>query len=103
MAHGLYDVADFEQLTSLSASTALPFTGITGDCIGVRLQAETQNVRMRTDETAPTSSVGEILYATDPPTEYFGDLSKLRFIEATASAKLNVTYYRAKRPEHVGN
>jgi hypothetical protein len=100
MAHGIFDIADFEQLTSLSASTALPFTGITGDCVGVRLQAEAQNVRMRTDETAPTASVGEILYATDPPTEYFGDLSKLRFIEETASAKLNVTYLRAFRPEY---
>ena len=100
MAHGIYDIADFEQLTSLSASTALPFTGITGDCVGVRLQAEAQNVRMRTDETAPTASAGEILYAGDPPTEYFGDLSKLRFIEVTASAKLNVTYLRAFRPEY---
>lgn len=103
MAHGMYDVADFEQLTSLSSSTALPFTGITGDCIGVRLKARVQDVNMRTDGEAAVNGVGELLYATASPTEYYGDLSKLRFIEAAASAKLNVTYYRAKRPEHVGN
>jgi hypothetical protein len=102
MAHGRFDIAGFEQIASLSASTSLPFTGIAGDCLGVRVQAETQNVRMRTDGTAPTSSVGEILYSGDPPTEYFGDLSKVRFIEATASAKLNVTYIRGVRADQTG-
>jgi hypothetical protein len=100
MAHGMYEIAGFEQIASLSSSTALPFTSISGDCIGVRVQAETQNVRMRTDGSAPTSSVGEIVYSGDPPTQYFGDLSKLRFIEATASAKLNVTYLRGIRPDY---
>lgn len=86
----------FEQITSLNTVKTLTIpTGATG----VFLQAETQNVRWRADGTAPTSSVGMILYAGDPPT-YFSStgsdalvsLGAMIFIEATASAKINVTY-----------
>lgn len=60
----------------------------------VLLQAETQNIRWRDDGTDPTASVGMLLVAGDSPTIWEGDYSVLRFIEATASAKLNVTFYR---------
>lgn len=96
----------YAQYTSLSAAkllTAAPATGYTMPTTDpsatgrrpnfVLLQAETQNVRWRDDGTAPTASVGMILIAGDAPYPYDGDLSKIQFIEVTASAKLNVSYY----------
>jgi hypothetical protein len=54
--------------------------------------AETQAVRWRDDGTAPTASVGMPL-AVGTSLSYDGDLKAVRFIEQTASAKLNVSYY----------
>lgn len=81
----------FQQITSLSASTAL--TVPTGAKVAL-IQAETQSVRWRPDgsTTAPTASVGMLLAAGET-LPYTGDLSKIRFIETTASAKLNVAYF----------
>lgn len=79
----------YQQITSLSAATALTVPA------GARLAlivAETQAVRFRDDGTNPTASVG-IPLSVDVPFPYNGDLRKLRFIEQTASAKLNITYY----------
>lgn len=85
----------YQQITSLSASTALTVpTGGDGQVATlVVIRVETQGVRWRDDGTAPTSSVGMPLTAGDTFT-YSGDLSRLRFIEQTASAKINATYYR---------
>ena len=87
----------YQQLTSLSASSAL--TVPTQDKQGNRKQptfalitAETQGVRWRDDGTAPTASVGMPL-AAGVTLQYDGDLTGIRFIEQTASAKLNVSYY----------
>jgi hypothetical protein len=54
--------------------------------------AETQAVRWRDDGTAPTASVGMPLPVL---TEflYDGDLTNIRFIQQTASAVLNISYY----------
>jgi hypothetical protein len=54
--------------------------------------AETQSVRWRDDGVAPTASVGMLL-ATGVPLQYDGDLTNIKFIEQTASAKLNISYY----------
>ena len=78
-----------QQITSLSASTAL--TVPTGATMALII-AETQAVRWRDDGTAPTASVGMPL-ATGVSLSYDGDLKAIRFIEQTASAKLNVAYY----------
>jgi hypothetical protein len=83
------------QLTSLSASTALtvPTEANTGEPNYCLILAETQSVRWRDDGTAPTASVGMLL-EPGVPFAYDGDLNKIRFIEVTASAKLNVSFYR---------
>ena len=54
--------------------------------------AESANVRYRDDGVAPTANVGMPLAAGVALT-FDGDLAKIRFIEQTASAKLNVLYY----------
>jgi hypothetical protein len=80
-----------QQLTSLSAAASLT---VPAAAAGAYVQAETQDVRIRTDGTAPTASVGVILYAGDAPTFIAGQnaLQNLKAIEVTASAKLNVAY-----------
>lgn len=81
----------FQQITSLSASTGL--TVPAGAKVAL-IQAETQSVRWRPDgsTTAPTASVGMLLAAGET-LPFTGDLSKIRFIQTTASAKLNVAYF----------
>lgn len=59
------------------------------------IQAETQDVRWTDDgDVDPTTSVGMLLKANSV-LQYTGDLSKLRFIETAASAKLNISYYNS--------
>lgn len=80
----------YQQITSLSASQ--PLTVPEGTRF-VLLVAETQAVRWRDDGTAPTAAVGVPLAAGDS-FMYTGDPAAIRFIEQTASAKLNISYYR---------
>ena len=79
----------YQQITSLSASTAL--TVPVGATLAL-IVAETQAVRWRDDGTAPTASVGMPL-ATGTSLSYDGDLRAIRFIQQLASATLNVSYY----------
>ena len=87
----------YQQITSLSASTGLTVPTRTPD--GSKQQptfaliiAETQGVRWCDDGTNPTASVGMPL-AAGVPLQYDGDLTKIKFIEQTGSAKLNISYY----------
>jgi hypothetical protein len=80
----------YQQITSLSSSAGL--TVPDGATYAI-IQAETQSVRWRDDGTAPTSSVGMVLTASPDLLIYDGNLKGIKFIEATASAKLNVSYY----------
>lgn len=87
----------YQQITSLSSSTALtvPTTdkqGLSGVPTVAFITPENQAVRWRDDGTAPTASVGMPL-AAGATLVYDGDLSLIRFIEQTASAKLNISYY----------
>lgn len=87
----------YQQITSLSSATGLtvPQTDLNGLACKPTLAiitAETQAVRWRDDETAPTASVGMPL-AAGATLQYDGDLTKIRFIEQTASARLNISYY----------
>lgn len=87
----------YQQITSLSsaASLTVPQTDLNGLACKPSLAiitAETQAVRWRDDDTAPTASVGMPL-AAGATLQYDGDLTKIRFIEQTASAKLNISYY----------
>jgi hypothetical protein len=79
----------YQQLTSLSASTGL--TVPSGATLAL-IVPETQNVRWRDDGTAPTASVGMPIFV-GASLSYDGDLNRIRFIEETASAKLNISYY----------
>ena len=93
-----YRVCGFQQITSLAASVGLTIPTKTPDgdtCKpnAVLLQSETQNVRWRDDGTAPTATIGMLLPTTAAqPFYYDGDLNRIRFIQTTASATLNVYY-----------
>lgn len=73
-------------------STAQSLANIPSYCVGAYIQAESQTVRWRDDGTAPTASVGNIIGVGDS-IWYDGDLTAIKFIETTASAKLNISYY----------
>ena len=79
----------YQQITSLSASTAL--TVPSGATLAL-IVPETQNVRWRDDGTAPTSSIGMPIFV-GASLSYDGDLNRIRFIQQAASATLNVSYY----------
>jgi hypothetical protein len=86
----------YEQITSLSSATGLtvPTTDLNGlSCRPsiAMITPETQAVRWR-DDAAPTASVGMPL-AAGVTLQYDGDISKIQFIEQTAGAKLNISYY----------
>lgn len=84
----------FEQNTSLASATGLASIPAGADL--VLLQATGQNVRWRDDGTNPTATIGMVLTAAGDPYPYSGDLTKIKFIEAAASAVLNVTYLGAR-------
>lgn len=87
----------YQQITTLSSATNLtvPTTDLNGLSAKPTLAlivAETQNVRWRDDGIAPTASVGMPL-AAGVTLQYDGDLSRIQFIEQTAGARLNISYY----------
>ena len=79
----------YQQITSLSAATGL--TVPQGATLAL-IVPETQNVRWRDDGTNPTASVGMPIFV-GASLSYDGDFDKIKFIEETASAKLNISYY----------
>lgn len=87
----------YQQITSLSASTGLTVPTLAPDGSFQKptfalIIAEGAPVRWRDDGTGPTASVGMPL-AIGVPLQYDGDLNKIKFIEQSASAKLNISYY----------
>jgi len=87
----------YQQITTLTASTALTVPSRDLNGLSCRptialITPETQAVRWRDDDVAPTASIGMPL-AAGVTLQYDGDLTKIRFIEQSASAKLNITYY----------
>jgi len=87
----------YQQITSLSSATGLtvPAKDVNGlSCKPslAMITPETQAVRWRDDGVAPTASVGMPL-AAGVTLQYDGDLANIQFIEQTAGAKLNITYY----------
>ncbi len=81
----------YQKVTTLSAAKPLnPPDGATHALI----IAETQDVRWRDDDTAPSSTDGMKL-AKDVPTWFINNkLAALQFIELAASATLHVSYYK---------
>lgn len=79
----------YQQITSLAAAQSLT---VPSGATWAIISAETQAVRYRDDGTNPTAAVGQPLPVNvDLP--YSGDLTRVKFIEQTASAKINITYY----------
>lgn len=82
--------AGYVQITDVSAAVGLTPPSAARKAL---IQAETQAVRWRDDGTDPTATVG-ITLAAGATLEYAGNLDSIKFFEAAASAKLNVSYYR---------
>jgi hypothetical protein len=87
----------YQQITSLSASTGLTvpnrdLNGLNQKPVIALITPEGQAVRWRDDGIAPTASVGMPL-SVGVTLQYDGDLTQIKFIEQTASAKINITYY----------
>jgi hypothetical protein len=93
----LFQNLGYQQITSLSASTALTVpartpAGAVTRCRICNIKVESQAVRWRDDGVAPTAGVGMPLSVGDTLI-YDGEIASLRFIEQVAGAKLNVSYY----------
>lgn len=58
------------------------------------IQAEAQAIRWRDDSTNPTAGVGNVLAAGDTLIVRKGQFTRLRLIEATASAKAMICFYK---------
>lgn len=91
------NVLGYQQITSLSAATALtvPAKDINGLACTPRIAIitpEAQAVRWRDDNVAPSATVGMPL-ATGVTLQYDGDLTKIKFFEQAGGAILNITYY----------
>jgi hypothetical protein len=87
----------YQQITTLTSATGLTVPtvtpeGLNGKPVFALIVAEGAPVRWRDDSTAPTATVGMPL-AIGVPLQYDGDLSKIRFIQQSASGILNVSYY----------
>ena len=79
----------FQQITSLSSATGLT---VPAGATRALIAPLTQGIRWRDDGTAPTASVG-MPVAAGTYLSYDGDLKNIKFIETSASAELNITYY----------
>lgn len=85
----------YQQITTLSSAQALTIpTNICASGITFAvIVAEAQAVRYRDDGTDPSATVGQPL-AVGVALEYSGSLTKIKFFEQAASAKLNILYYK---------
>jgi len=98
---GILTPVGYHQYTSLATSKDLSDGGtftIPANAQIAWIQAETKDVRWRDadyadgDTTNPTATVGMVLAAGNS-IWYHGNLKAIEFIETSASAKLNVSFY----------
>jgi hypothetical protein len=80
----------FDQFTSLGSAVGLSLRS--SSVVSVLVFAEGNDLRWRDDGSDPTSTVGMLL-PKDTYWEFNGDLDKMKFIDTSTGAKLNVTYY----------
>lgn len=81
----------YQQLTSVPANSALT---VPAGANFAMISCETQSVRWRDDGIAPTASVGMLMAAGGAPQMFWGNLSALLFIQTSATAVLNISYYK---------
>jgi hypothetical protein len=87
----------YQQITSLSGAASLTVPARDANGLSIKptlalITPEGAAVRWRDDGTDPTTAVGMPL-ASGVTLQYDGDLSRIRFIQQTASAILNISYY----------
>lgn len=87
----------YEQIVALSASIGLNAPATDANGLSCRpsfalISCEAAAVRWRDDGGVPTASVGMPL-AAGVTLQYDGDIARIRFIQQSAGAKLNVSYY----------
>lgn len=94
MATKIVRECGFEQITGLSSAKGLTLVSNADGSVpnAVILSVEAQNVRYRCDGTNPTASVGNRIIKDQQPFLYDGDLKAIKFIEESASAKINAQY-----------
>jgi hypothetical protein len=88
----------YQQIVGLAASTGLTVPprdslGMVSTPTVAVIIVEGASIRWRDDGTAPTSTVG-MPVAPGSVFIYDGDLTRIRFIQVTATATLNVSYYK---------
>ena len=86
-----YTALGCQQITSLSA--AAPFASIPTGAKLATVTPEVQPVRYRDDGTAPTASIGPLLYP-GLVWSYSGPLASIQFIQTAASATIDVCFYK---------
>lgn len=87
----------YQQITGLTAVKGLtvPTVDLNGFRIGPTIAiitVEGAGVRWRDDAIDPTAAVGMPI-ASGVTLQYDGDLGQIKFIEQSATAKINVSYY----------
>lgn len=80
----------YQQITVLTSAVGLTPPPLARVAV---VQPVTQAVRWRDDGTDPTATIG-MLIAAGVERVYTGDLASVKFIEASATAELNISYYR---------
>lgn len=87
-------ITGFQQIDSAALAAAVALT-VPAGTERAWLQAETANVRFRLDGSDPTASVGMLVIASQAPIEISSaaGLKAAKFIAASGSPKLNVTYF----------
>lgn len=81
--------AGYQQFT-VATATALP--SIPVGAVEAFVICTGQTVNWRDDGTNPTTTIGMPL-ATNTPFPYTGNLAAIKFIQVTATASCNVSYY----------
>lgn len=89
---GQLEPISYQQITGLSTPKALSVPSRANYAL---IQAFNGPVRWLDTGSEPTDSIGMRL-SSGRDLWYTGDLGKLRFVEESAGAELNITYYRNK-------
>ena len=80
----------YQQIVGLVAATGLTVPG--GATLAV-ITCENQPVRYRDDGVNPTTTIGMPL-GQDATLNYSGNLAAIKFIQTTATATLDISYYK---------